>query len=72
MSEQVEDDGEQPMKLQNTMKQVSKHSEGISQKDSPGRPGEEPEEPGGETAIPAMPTPTKKAPGAMRVMMAAA
>ena len=52
VSGRVEDDGEQLMKLQNTTKQVSKHSEGISQKDSPGRPGEEPEEPGGEMAIP--------------------
>ena len=47
-----ENDGERPMKLQNTSKQVSKRSEGISQKHSPGRPAEEPDEPSGETAVP--------------------
>ena len=40
------------MKLWNASEQVSKRSEGISQKDSPGRPGEEPDEPSGETAVP--------------------
>ena len=51
-SEGVEVDGSHATKLWETSKQVSKRSEGSSQKDLPGRPGEEPEEPGGETAVP--------------------
>ena len=40
------------MKLRNTSKRVSKRSKRRVDEDSPGRPGEEPEELSGETAVP--------------------
>ena len=50
-SEDVEADGNQPTKLWNALEQVSERSKRKLGEDSPGRPGEEPEEPGGETAV---------------------
>ena len=50
-SEDVEVDGNQPTKLWNASEQVNERSKRKFGEDSPGRPGEEPEEPGGETAV---------------------
>ena len=50
-SECIEADGNQPTKLKNTSEREHGRSKQRSRKYSPGRPGEEPEAPGGETAV---------------------
>ena len=53
-SEGIEDDGNRPKKLRKTLERVSTRSETKEREleDSQGRPGDEPDEPGGETAVP--------------------
>ena len=48
----VEDVQKKPKKLQNTLEQVRERSKERTQQNSPSSPGEEPDKPGGETAIP--------------------
>ena len=48
----VEDDGNRPEKLQNMSECEHKGSKRSSQENSAGRPGEEPDNPGGETIVP--------------------
>ena len=52
MSWTIKDVRKKPRKLRKTSEHVSEHLESRSRENSPGRPGEEPEELGGETAIP--------------------
>ena len=47
----VEDVGKRPKKLSNTSECERKRSKRRSRQHSPGRPGEEPDEPGGETVV---------------------
>ena len=51
-SRSVEDDGGRPMKLRNASERERERSKRRSRKYSPGRPGEEPDEPDGETVVP--------------------
>ena len=51
-SEGIEDDGNRPKKLRKALEHVSKRSDPKEREDSQGRPGDEPDEPGGETAVP--------------------
>ena len=46
------DDSNRPMKLRNMSEHQRERSKTRSQENSPGRPGEEPDEPGGEAAVP--------------------
>ena len=51
-SEGVEVDGNRPRKLRETSECEQERLKHKDEADSPGRPGEEPDEPGGETAVP--------------------
>ena len=52
VSEGIEDNGNRPKKLCKALEHVSKCSKPKKREDSQGRPGDEPDELGGETAVP--------------------